>query len=391
MTQKDNELALGPHQAAITANKLAGVGRSREQTVEQLENFLKGQPPSITPESSELTVRRNALLVSVALADLLVTGLVMPASSVVILAGLPDAPAVCRLQWAVAALSCLVTVLSLAAAACENNARLCLPRERHARLCTRARVTAAVLSIWAAAVGAVALQTALDAAPLYCRPPRPGPRPPGPGALPYHVACGALLLLLAFAWHARTALRVRALRSRPSFKPAVTFAWDYALAKTNAYSAALFVVFWAPFGVALVVSAARGGRGVPAKLVYNLAWFALSKSCVNSLLYCCTNRHFRNAYVNLFHYCCCKTTVSFSRRQRAAGAAVVGGALGDAARPSGDVRVHIIPGYNMYSYTSPQRARELCKTASGIKRSAGSCRPGGSGAGRTNGRDVYEL
>uniref|UniRef100_A0A1B0GQ07 Uncharacterized protein n=1 Tax=Phlebotomus papatasi TaxID=29031 RepID=A0A1B0GQ07_PHLPP len=81
------------------------------------------------------------------------------------------------------------------------------------------------------------------------------------------------------------------------------------------------------------------------RILYNTAWFGLSKSCIHNVVYCLTNRHFRNAYVSLFHYCCCKTNVSTARRNRAA----------EVARPAADVRVHIIPGYNMYSYTGPQR------------------------------------
>lgn len=98
-------------------------------------------------------------------------------------------------------------------------------------------------------------------------------------------------------------------------------------------------------------------RPVSPKVIVYLAWFALSKSCFNNLLYCVADRHFRTAYVKLFHYCCCKTTVSFSRRTR-----------GDGGRSSGDVRlrVHII-----HSYASPA-----------------SCRPA---VARPNGRDVYEL
>nr|CAH7727471.1 unnamed protein product [Callosobruchus chinensis] len=115
--------------------------------------------------------------------------------------------------------------------------------------------------------------------------------------------------------------------------------------QSNIYSFAMFVVFWLPFGVVLAVGAVRR---IPDSLFYNLAWLAISKSCINCILYAISNRHFRGAYVNLFHYCCCKTNMSFSRRQRPEG-----------VRPSGDVRVHIIPGYNMY--TSPQRGREYSR------------------------------
>lgn len=149
-------------------------------------------------------------------------------------------------------------------------------------------------------------------------------------------------------------IRVRR-ATRGSFKPAVAFTWDYDLTKTNMYSFAMFTIFWLPFGVTLCISYVRP---VSARVFYYLAWLALSKSCFNNLLYCVTDRHFRNAYVKLFHYCCCKTTVSFSRRQRGDGT----------GRSSGDVRlrVHII-----HSYASPA-----------------TCRPA---VARPNGRDVYEL
>nr|XP_023021994.1 uncharacterized protein LOC111510323 [Leptinotarsa decemlineata] len=149
-------------------------------------------------------------------------------------------------------------------------------------------------------------------------------------------------------------------KSRANFKAPITFNWDCTLMQSNMYSFIVFIIFWMPFGVVLAVGTVRK---IPDSLFYNLAWLAISKSCINNILYCISNPHFRSAYINLFHYCCCKTTVSFSRRQRPEG-----------LRPSGDVRVHIIPGYNMYC--SPQRGRETQS-----KRLSS----------RTNGRDVYEL
>lgn len=133
-------------------------------------------------------------------------------------------------------------------------------------------------------------------------------------------------------------------------------------------------IFWTPFGMVLEV---KSINTVSPRVLYHLAWFALSKSCLNNFLYCLTNRHFRNAYINLFHYCCCKTTVAVSRRPRAV----------DTSRPTGDVRVHIIPGYNMYSYTSPQRAGQaVAKPTAKRTPGMGAARPQ-----RANAREVYEL
>ncbi|KZC05422.1 hypothetical protein WN55_05452 [Dufourea novaeangliae] len=72
----------------------------------------------------------NAFLVNVALADLLVTGLVIPVSVIVILAGHEGSLSTCRFEWTLEALCFLVTVLTLVKIAAENYTRLCLPPER---------------------------------------------------------------------------------------------------------------------------------------------------------------------------------------------------------------------------------------------------------------------
>lgn len=309
----------------------------------------------------------NIFVVNVALADLIITGIVMPASAVVILAGLEAPTQLCNVQWSLAILSWLTTVLSLAATAAENYSRLCLSPDTYARL-TTTRITWMAVLIWIVSGLAVALQQAYDLGPDYCT-------RKSSGILFYQATVAALFVILpailTTLFYARTIMQVRLARAHPSFKPPVAFGWDYSLMKTNMYSFFLFFVFWLPFGVLLFIGSVKT---ISPRLFYNLAWIALSKSCVNNFLYCLTDRHFRSAYINLFHYCCCKTTVTFSRRSR-----------GELARPSGDVRVHIIPGYNMYSYTSPQRNRENSKGASG-KRASGTsrqCRP--------QNRDIYEL
>ncbi|KAF5306059.1 hypothetical protein FQA39_LY09037 [Lamprigera yunnana] len=303
-----------------------------------------------------LRKRGNAFVVNVALADLLVSGLVVPASAVVILAGLQDNLVVCRFQWFLAALCFLVTVLSLTATSAENQARLCSSTTIYEAL-TPGRITTVLLVFWIVCAIISGLQFVKDLSFDYCT-------RKYPGLIPYQTTVAVVFvfvpLTLSSFCYIRTHYIVRIAKSRPNFKPPVQFGWDYALMQANMYSLLLFIVFWLPFGVVLAVETVRA---IPDSIFYNFAWLAISKSCVNSILYCIANRHFRSAYVNLFHYCCCKTTVSFSRRQRPEG-----------VRPSGDVRVHIIPGYNMYC--SPQRCRE-----GQSKRTTG----------RLNGRDVYEL
>lgn len=68
---------------------------------------------------------------------------------------------------------------------------------------------------------------------------------------------------------------------------------------------------------------------------------AIANSCCFSYLYALTNRDFRDAFNKLFYYCCCKSHVTFSRKS-----AIVRRPI---ANESMNLRVHIIPGLNIYS------------------------------------------
>lgn len=304
-----------------------------------------------------LRKKGNTFLVNVALADFLVSGLVVPASAVVILAGLQDNLTVCRFQWFLAALCFLVSVMSSAAIAAENYFRLGVPVKLNENL-TTGKITTILVIFWSMSSIVSGLQFQVPNLSFdYCT-------RKTPGLIPYQITIGVVFvflpLSLSLIWFVRSCFKFRKSRRRGSYKTPVNFKWDYSLMLTNFYSFIFFVVFWMPFGVVLAVGT---WNSIPNRLFYNFAWLGISKSCFNSLIYCISNRYFRGAYINLFRYCCCKTTVSFSRRQRPEG-----------LRPSGDVRVHIIPGYNIYC--SPQRGREAQS-----KRCMG----------RPNGRDIYEL
>lgn len=161
-------------------------------------------------------------------------------------------------------------------------------------------------------------------------------------------------LVATFFIYLRMHMTMQRFVRQTNFKPNYWFSSDFALAKTNFYSFVIFILFWAPFAI---VACLATSRPITNQSFYNCAWVGMSKSCFYNIIYCLTHRHFRNAYMNLFNYCCCKTSfVATSRRHRNDGNSSGGGGggmPGTSSRP--DVRVHIIPGYNMYSYTSPQR------------------------------------
>ncbi|KAG5894369.1 hypothetical protein JTB14_015646 [Gonioctena quinquepunctata] len=240
-----------------------------------------------------LRKRGNTFLVNVALADLLVSGLVVPASAVVILAGLRDNNlAVCRFQWFLAALCFLVTVLSLAAVAMENYSRLCFSHNCYEKL-TRRKITVILLGFWSVCACISGLQFAPDLSFDYCT-------RKYSGLIPYQATVGVVMVFLpmtvTFFCYVRAGFQVRRFKSRANFKAPITFNWDFTLMQSNVYSFIVFIIFWMPFGVVLAVGTVRK---IPDSLFYNLAWLAISKSCINSILYCISNPHFRGAYVNL--------------------------------------------------------------------------------------------
>lgn len=138
-------------------------------------------------------------------------------------------------------------------------------------------------------------------------------------------------LLITFFVHIRIIIDAKKFMSQPTFKPSMAYKSDFSLVRSNFYSFLTFVIFWLPFVIIFSLSFSTSPRNITNKAFYLTAWIGLSKSCFHNLIYCVTNRHFRNAYFKLFNYCCCKTTVSTTRRRQQ-----------DVTRS--DVRVHIIPG-----------------------------------------------
>ncbi|XP_058125015.1 melatonin receptor type 1B-like [Anopheles ziemanni] len=281
----------------------------------------------------------NAFIVNIALADLLITSVVMPASTIVLLAGIDNSDTeVCNFHWFLAACSFLVSILTLAMMAIENYLRLCTFQNERGWF-NKTKTTAILLLIWTVACIASGMQFMYDIRFDYCNWKVQQVIPQEAGVVGLAVL---LPLLLTFITHVRLIVDVKRTMALPAFKPSLAYTWDLSLARTNFYSFLIFVVFWLPF---CVIFAYGTARFVSNRVFYTTVWIGLSKSCFHNVIYCLTNRHFRSAYISLFNYCCCKTTVAVSRRQRA-----------DGNRPTADVRVHIIPGYNMYSYTSPQRS-----------------------------------
>jgi 7 transmembrane receptor (rhodopsin family). len=96
-----------------------------------------------------------------ALADLLVSGVVIPVSAVMILAGIKQAEPIkeimCHVQWFLTLLCSLVTVWTLAMIAMENYVRLCMPPECYTFF-SKSHIILSVIMIWLVSILLTTLQ-----------------------------------------------------------------------------------------------------------------------------------------------------------------------------------------------------------------------------------------
>ncbi|CRK97803.1 CLUMA_CG011182, isoform A [Clunio marinus] len=248
---------------------------------------------------------------------------------------------VCKFQWFLAACTFLISVLTLAVTSIENYMRLCTSQEGP-QWFGRSNVTAIIILIWFIGCVASIIHCTYNVSFDYCNRKRSKP------LLPFETGLMVILIvlpiLITLLVHIRVIIDAKKFMSQPTFKATAMYKADVSLVRSNFYCFIFFILCWLPYSIVFGISNSNSTHHISDKTFYCTAWLGLSKSCVSNIIYCFTNRHFRTAYVKLFNYCCCKTTVTTARRRQQ-----------DTTGRS-DVRVHIIPGYNMYSYTSPQRS-----------------------------------
>ena len=131
----------------------------------------------------------NVFLVNMALADLVVTGLAIPAATIGLLANLSDWHTICQIQWNSVLLTCFVSAPSAAAAAADARLQIGVGPDRYLYVClvtrpvglisstasshrglvTISRLAAILVVIWlSSAIGLVTFLT-LDLGPDFCQ------------------------------------------------------------------------------------------------------------------------------------------------------------------------------------------------------------------------------
>ncbi|XP_076323985.1 adenosine receptor A2b-like [Tachypleus tridentatus] len=282
-----------------------------------------------------LQVRGSIYLVNLALANLLATALVVPASCIAILASIPNDRGICNFKWLTTVICLLVSVFSFMFMAVENFLGLG-DRVYYEQYCTKSRIVLIVTTIWTMSIGFAVSQQATGCGPSFCD-------PSAPIWVPYHIIAGVIFviipILVTTGYFTRSVFKLMSFKTQREVleDPRFYVLTDEYMLKSNIVVFVLMLIMWIP---GISVATISTFRPVSQQLLDTSWWAALSNSCIYSYLYAATNQNFREAFNKLFYYCCCKSHVTFSRRHE------------ESRRGEGTgigLRLHIIPSLNIYA------------------------------------------
>lgn len=289
-----------------------------------------------------LQIRGNIYLVNYALGHLLVTALVLPSYCIAILADIPNGTTngatFCTFQWLTTLVCFIVSVLSTMFVSIDNF--LGLGRvETYNVCCTKGKIIFSVFFSWMAAIGFAAGQHVMEYGPILCQLSYNSRRLIW---IPYQTAIGIVLILLPLLlciWYfARSLVKLKSFKQELNQleNPMSYILTDEHLLRSNVVIFILMLLMWMPLVVTFAINIILP---VDVSLISTFWWVAVTNSCIYSYVYAATNKDFREAFNKLFYYCCCKSHITFSRRQR------------DLRRSGNGIglRVHIIPSLNIYA------------------------------------------
>ncbi|XP_022647510.1 uncharacterized protein LOC111271314 [Varroa jacobsoni] len=266
--------------------------------------------------------RGNLLLANQALANLIITAGSFPVMCVAILAVMQDEKPVCHAQWFCALMSFFINIFNFLCIALENYVRSCRPEEMvedgaelgdrrvlpivatrpgefrgvYRTLCAAPVVVILVFLGWALAAAACAVSffvtQGLDICNNDMRQSRMLLTLAAPIAFSVFVFAKAVNEHRDFTIHLElrncSATREQILQRR--------------LLRTNFTAFLLFILCWLPFLMCVILK-----PSLKSSIRDNLFFVAQSYSCVCPLVYGATHDAFRQGFVYLIHYFCCKS------------------------------------------------------------------------------------
>ena len=292
----------------------------------------------------------NIYIVSLALAQLLITLIALPGILIEIVLILPNNKEICHLQWLTTQFTLIILLLNFLLISIENLSALKTRSLINYHLfCSKFRIIFLVLLSWLIAGVIVYLQHKYQLAPAFCAHELEN----NLIWTQYHllIAISIFLLptLITMICFLRCALRVKRINAQLEINPLET-PWQFVQADGELVKANIIVYLytffsWLPLCVLASLSVLRQ---INMNWLNGVWWLAVSNSCLYSFVYAFSNALFAKSFFKLFYYCCCKSHIQFEgksnvnlRRQLTNS----GGCTNSMElRP---FQVHLIPGLNM--------------------------------------------
>ncbi|KAH9361955.1 uncharacterized protein LOC144171367 [Haemaphysalis longicornis] len=246
----------------------------------------------------------NVLLANLAMANLLVSSVGFPVTVVAILAGSQGSLLTCRWQWYPALLGFYTTVFTFLFIAAENYVRSCRQdRDVYSSVCGAKLVIFLVLATWTIAGALVLVVTLVTGGLDVCE---------------RDMRESKMFVALCVPFALTVAVFAKAVHEQRDYSYNLELRNCLAtreeilqrnLLRSNAIAYTLFLLLWLPFLLTVIISPSlRGGSAVE-----TLFFTAQCFSCICGCVYAFTHDAFRQGFLYLVHYFCCKSHPEFSK------------------------------------------------------------------------------
>lgn len=253
-----------------------------------------------------LNHRGNALLVSLALSNMLVTSVGLPAMWVAILSGSPHNLLACYFLWYAALLCFLITVANFFFIGVENMIRFCSKNADQSaslydRLFGDISIAAMMTSIWAVPIIWVSLMEACGCGPNFCT------MVFGGGIYLYVTVVPLLASLICLITGLMKLQNDIKDINAQNYCVSAQKASEHSLIKGNFVMFLYSMCCWVPY---IGLTGLLVDDISHELLIRRLFWVALSSCCLSSWVLAIANANFRRSYSNLFGYVFFKRSIS---------------------------------------------------------------------------------
>ncbi|XP_075733369.1 melatonin receptor type 1B-like [Rhipicephalus microplus] len=250
----------------------------------------------------------NVLLANLALANLLVSSVGFPVTIVAILAGSQGSLITCRWQWYPALLGFYTTVFTFLFIAAENYVRSCRQdRDVYSSVCGAKLVVFLMLAAWTIAISLVLVVTLVTGGLDVCE---------------RDMRESKMFVALCVPFALTVAVFAKAMHEQRDYTYNLELRNCLAtreeilqrtLLRTNAIAYALFLLLWLPFLLTVIISPSMRSSNPGTSAVETLFFTAQCFSCICGCVYAFTHDAFRQGFLYLVHYFCCKSHPEFSK------------------------------------------------------------------------------